>query len=122
MESIDRPLAPLISSLVDAAHESHSDKKLQHPKTQQYAMFEWQLQEAAAERQEQVRSRRQTEDNGSLGSLGASNRSGPRGRRMTDTNTSFQGGGSMGQRMSSQGNLSNFDLDEGGPPTCNLEV
>ena len=140
---LDRPLAPLISSLLDAAHESHADRKLQHPKTQQYAMFEWQLQEAAAERSQQQRSgrsRRQTEDNVSVmtagatgisGGCGSSAGFGARPRRQTDTSLSFigPGGGAskgllqgMQQRTSSASGMSLFEADEGGMPTCNLEV
>lgn len=139
---LDRPLAPLISSLLDAAHESHADRKLQHPKTQQYAMFEWQLQEAAAERSQQQqrsgRSRRQTEDNVSLatvsaagingGSGGSAAGFGARPRRQTETDLSYVGSGAskgllgMQQRTSSASGMSLFDPDEGGLPTCNLEV
>ena len=137
---LDRPLAPLISSLLDAAHESHADRKLQHPKTQQYAMFEWQLQEAAAERSQQQRSgrsRRQTEDNVSVMTAGAAGISGggsaagfgARPRRQTDTNLSFVGSAAskgllqgVQQRISSASGMSLFEPDEGGMPTCNLEV
>ena len=139
---MNRPLAPRISSLIDAAHEAHSDKKLQHPKTQAYAMFEWQLQEAATERQEQTRSRRQTEDNLSIiggrggGGGGSSNRASlSGGRRVTDNSLGFMatgGGGTGGSlagsrtsgmgRRASSGLSTNFDAEEGGAPTCNLEV
>ena len=140
MGATERPLAPLVSSLVDAAHESHAERKLQHPMTQQYAMFEWQLQEVAAEMQQLARSRRKTEDDlstfgrsdgggGGLPSIGwggsqASN------RRQTDTDLSYSGsgvltGGMRGPRSrQSQSGVSStsFNPDDGGDPTCNLEV
>ena len=137
MDAPERPIAPLISSLVDAAHDSHAERKLRHPLTQQYAMFEWQLQEAATERLQQTRSRRKTEDNMSLlrsinvGRLSGGGGAQPRNRRQTETDLSYSAGsgivtsGARGPRarQSSSGlSFSCFDPDEGGDPTCNLEV
>ncbi len=42
-----RPLGGLLNTLVDAAHQAHDNRKLLHPSTYAYSIFNWKVQEGA---------------------------------------------------------------------------
>lgn len=44
--SSSRPVAPIIDTLLEAAHYRHQMRNLKHPFTYNYSMFEWRMQEA----------------------------------------------------------------------------
>ncbi|GAX75917.1 hypothetical protein CEUSTIGMA_g3360.t1 [Chlamydomonas eustigma] len=110
----ERPIDPLISALIDAAHDGHYERTMQYPKTQQYSLFQWQLQEAAAARQQDVIKRRTS---GGLGGGSARNSSSESllGPRLT-------GGSARAGSLKNGLSEMSFALEEGGPPTSNLEV